>query len=103
MKKNSRSGIGERPVGEKPVERQSVEIGKVAMAKPFYTFGEIASDLNVSHDTVRRNLRDEPGVVPLGKPGSKRPTYRVPAAVYERFKLRLAKPPKSPRLPKLRV
>jgi hypothetical protein len=62
-----------------------------------YTFGEIAAKHGVSHGTVRNLFRREPDVRRVGKPGSKRPTYRVPAHVYERVKLRISNPPLTPR------
>ena len=62
-----------------------------------WTFGEIAADMAVSHGTVRNLFAREPGVRRVGKPGSKRPTYRVPADVYERVKLRISNPPLTPR------
>lgn len=44
------------------------------------TFSAIAATLGLTRDTVRRHLRDEPGVIVLE---GKRKTYRVPRAVYE--------------------
>lgn len=68
-----------------------------AIAKEWYTFGEIAADMGVSHGTVRNLFRREPDVLRVGLPGSKRPTYRVPVCVYERVKRRLSNPPPIPR------
>jgi hypothetical protein len=68
-----------------------------AIAKDFYTFGEIAADLGISHGMVRNLFRNEPGVLKVGVPGSKRPRYLVPAHVYERVKQRLSNPPPTPR------
>jgi hypothetical protein len=68
-----------------------------AFAKQSYTFGQIAAEKGVSHSTVRNLFAREPGVLRVGKPGSKRPTYRVPADVYARVMLRLSNPPLTPR------
>ena len=68
-----------------------------AIAKEWYTFREIAADMGVSHGIVRNLFRREPGVLRVGLPGSKRPTYRVPANVYERVKRGLSNPPPTPR------
>lgn len=62
-----------------------------------YTFGEIAAEMGVSHSTVRNLFAREPGVLRLGKPGSKRPTYRVPPDVRARVMLRISNPPLTPR------
>jgi hypothetical protein len=61
-----------------------------------YTFGEIAAEMGVSYSTVRNLFAHEPGVRRVGKPGSKRPAYRVPPEVCERVKLRLSNPPLTP-------
>jgi hypothetical protein len=66
------------------------------IAKELYTFGEIAAEMGVCHGTVRNLFGREPGVLRVGLPGSKRPTYRVPVSVYERVKLRMSNPPPTP-------
>ena len=66
------------------------------IAREWYTFGEIATEMKVSHGTVRNLFVREPGVLRVSSPGSKRPTYCVSASVYERVKLRLSNPPPTP-------
>lgn len=66
-------------------------------AKEWYKFREIAAEMDVGHGTVRNLFVREPGVLRVGLPGSKRPTYRVPLSVYERVKLRMSNPPPMPR------
>jgi hypothetical protein len=61
-----------------------------------YSFGEIAAIHGVSHGTVRNLFRYEPDVRRVGKPGSRRPVYSVPANVYERVMLRISNPPRTP-------
>lgn len=68
-----------------------------AIAKEWYELGEIAAERGLSYSTVRNLFTREPGVLRGGKPGSKRPTYRVPADVYARVMLRLSNPPLTPR------
>ena len=67
------------------------------IGKEWYKFREIATIEGLSYSMVRYLFVREPGVVPWGKLGSKRPTYRVPAGVYARVKLRLSNPPKTPK------
>ena len=67
-----------------------------AVAKEWYTFSEIAAEMGLSHSTVRNLFIREPGVVRVGRPGSKRPTYRVPAHVYARVQQRMSNPPQTP-------
>jgi hypothetical protein len=55
-----------------------------------FTVAEVASMWNLSDDTIRRLVTDEPGVVALGNdhPRGKRPrvTLRIPRQVMERVK-----------------
>ena len=67
-----------------------------AIAREWFTLGEIAAEKGVSHSTARNLFIREPGVVRVGTPGSKRPAYRVPAEVKERVFRRLSNPPKTP-------
>jgi hypothetical protein len=69
----------------------------IGIAEQDQTFGEIANELRVSYSTVRNLFVREPGVLRVGLPGSKRPTYRVPPNVKERVKLRISNPPVTPR------
>jgi hypothetical protein len=52
--------------------------------EPVFTLAEIAKQLNISDETSRRMFADVPDVLVIGKPGSKKPAYRVPMSVRDR-------------------
>lgn len=75
----------------------SIETKGIETKKESYSFREIADELGVSHSTVRNRYRREPDVLRVGKPGSRRPRYVVPAHVHARVKLSMSNPPPVPR------
>jgi hypothetical protein len=74
----------------KKLEREWVDDGK----QQIFTVAQVASILHYSEDTIRRLFESEPGVLvkgernPRGK--RRRVTLRIPRAVMERVKRRLA-------------
>ena len=54
------------------------------MNEPVFTFGEIAKQLNISHETARRMFEKVPDVLVIGIPGSRKPAYRVPMSVRDK-------------------
>jgi hypothetical protein len=63
--------------------------------KPAYTPQELGEELGVSANTIRRWVRNEPGVLrwgrPESKPGKKRAhlSLRIPAEVADRLRRRM--------------
>ena len=77
--------LRELPTGWRlPVEQDSSE-GKAIAVEAYFTIHEVAQILAIDDSAAHRLLRNEPGVVRLMLPGSKRPKIRVPMSVIVRL------------------
>jgi hypothetical protein len=59
------------------------------LEQEFFTVGEIAKLLKISPDSVSRHFENEPGVIDLGSPETRRKrryrVLRIPVTVLNRF------------------
>jgi len=82
-----------KPEPEKPLTLDDLEQSSI-MAEKHYTPDELAELWGVSTETVRSIFREEPGVLKIGKTGTKYKrgyvTLRIPGEVAERVHRRLS-------------
>jgi hypothetical protein len=70
--------------------RESVE--RSSRPGSYYTIQEVAAIFRLSHDKARRLFRNEPGVMAIPGPSGRYVSYRIPAEVVERVRVRLSNP-----------
>lgn len=91
---NSETFIAWKPEEETDDQplRRALEQSHV-MAEKYYTPDELSELWAVSTETIRSIFRNEPGVLKIGKPGTRNKrayfTLRIPADVAERIHARL--------------
>jgi len=77
---------------DKPFSISDLEQSEI-MAEKYYTPDELSELWAVSTETIRSIFRNEPGVLKIGKPGTRNKrayfTLRIPADVAERIHARL--------------
>lgn len=79
-------------VDDRPFTLDDLEQSNI-MAEKYYTPDELSELWAVSTETIRSIFRNEPGVLKIGKPGTRNKrayfTLRIPADVAERIHTRL--------------